>query len=137
MLLWNKNLSKLQRRSVAWVGACTGTLVFIFLLKRELIDRIAAPESLLYVFAVLPAVPIGVMMIVAGRYIARETDEFVRMVVMQGLLWSFGVTLVTVIVMGGLSAYVPQLGRLLPLAGIDLFVIVAAVAIRTQLRSAQ
>lgn len=137
MLLWNRNLTPLQRRSVTWVGACTGMLVLIFLLKREFIDRSAAPESLLYVFAVLPALPIGLMMIIAGRYIARETDEFIRMVVMQGLLWSFGVTLVTVIVMGGLSSYVPQLGRLLPLAGIDLFVIVAAVAIRMQLRRVQ
>lgn len=135
MLLWNRKLSKLQRRSVTWFGACTGMLVLIFLLKRELVDRSAASETLLYIFAVLPAVPIGLMMIVAARYIARETDEFIRMVVMQGLLWSFGVTLVTVVVMGGLSAYVPQLGRLLPLAGIDLFVIVAAVAIRIQLRS--
>lgn len=137
MLLCKRGFSRLQRRTTGLLSGCISLLVLISVLKRELIDESVATDTWRYVFAVLPAIPIGLMMIVAGRYIARETDEFVRMVVMQALLWSFGVTLVTLVVLGGLSAYMPQLGQLLPLAGIDLFVVVAAVAIRIQLRSVQ
>ncbi len=137
MPLCKRGFSRLQRRTTGLLSGCISLLVLISVLKRELIDESVATDTWRYVFAVLPAIPIGLMMIVAGRYIARETDEYVRMVVMQALLWSFGVTLVTLVVLGGLSAYMPQLGQLLPLAGIDLFVVVAAVAIRIQLRSVQ
>jgi hypothetical protein len=73
------------------------------------------------------------MMALAGRYIARESDEFVRLIVMQALLWGFGITLVADVVMGGLFAEIPAMGRLLPLLSIDLFCCAGIVALRVLL----
>jgi len=46
--------------------------------------------------ATLAAIPVIVVIAVVGRYMARETDEFVRMMVVQALLWGLGVTFVAI-----------------------------------------
>jgi uncharacterized membrane protein len=48
---------------------------------------------LVYILAVLPAVPLIGSLAVVGLYVAEETDEFERMIVVQSMLWGLGAAL--------------------------------------------
>jgi hypothetical protein len=86
----------------------------------------------MYLLAILPAIPVIGIIAVVGRYLARENDEFVRMMVVQALLWGLGITFVTDTVLGGLYA-APSIDRLIAPLNLDLFVVSAAVALRIQM----
>jgi hypothetical protein len=113
------------------------TLVVLFTMAgRELQEHHHLFLPLVYLLAILPAVPVAVMVAAAGRYLVRETDEFVRMLVMQSLLWALGVTMVADTLLGGLFLSDILGGRwpsILPLFNIDLFCVTAMIALRVQL----
>jgi hypothetical protein len=88
--------------------------------------------ALTYVLATLAAIPVIGVIAVVGRYLARENDEFVRMMVVQALLWGLGVTFVADTFLGCLFAY-PSIYMLIPPLNLDLFVVSAAVALRIQM----
>jgi hypothetical protein len=58
-----------------------------------------------YPVAVLPAPPIPWLPYETGRYVAVETDEFLRLVLVQCLLGGIGGTLATTTVWGWLEAF--------------------------------
>lgn len=129
----NKNMSAFQRRSMTLFGC---SMVFFAVLSGFAWNeaRLAhSPTIVSFLLAIVPAFPVVAIMVVAGRYFARETDEYLKSLVIQALLWGFGITLVTDVVLGGLSAYFPPLGTLLPLFSIDLSCVAAMVALRIQL----
>jgi hypothetical protein len=43
-----------------------------------------------YLLAVLPALPLIGSLVVVGLYIAEESDEFERSILVQSMLWGFG-----------------------------------------------
>ncbi len=63
----------------------------------------AAPLS--YLFAILPAVPVLGVIAIIGRYLAQESDEFVRMRQVIGLLIAIGLTLAFCAAWGFLEIY--------------------------------
>ncbi len=131
-MLFKKNLSKLQRRSLQNFSGCIGLVVALTLVRWDTGSE-HLPQAVIYLMALSPAIPVALILVVAGRYIANETDDFIRLIVMQSLLWAFAVTLIVDIGMGSLSQYMPSMGRLLALVSIDLFCIVAMIAFRVQL----
>ncbi len=133
MLLCRKDLSILQRRSMRLFGGYMGLVVALTVIGRWMVEEGHPSRATVYLLAILPGIPVALMMAQAGRYLARESDEFVRLIVMQALLWGFGITLVADVVMGGLFAEIPAMGRLLPLLSIDLFCCAAIVALRVLL----
>ena len=48
---------------------------------------------LVYLLAVLPALPLVGSLVVVGLYIAEESDEFERSILIQSMLWGFGAAL--------------------------------------------
>lgn len=60
---------------------------------------------LLYLLAVLPAVPILGVILVVGLYLVEEKDEFQRTVLIQSMLWSIAFTLATTTVWGFLELF--------------------------------
>jgi hypothetical protein len=60
---------------------------------------------ILYVLAVLPALPIIGSIVVVGLYIAEENDEFQRRLIEWSLLWAMGGTLATTSVWGFLEMF--------------------------------
>jgi hypothetical protein len=127
-----KNLSPLQRRSIALFAVCMCSVVALTLLRWDT-SSLPVSTSVKYLLAVSPALPVAAMMAVVGRYVARETDEFIKTMVTQAVLWAVGFTLIADIIMGALAQFMPQMGRLLPLVSIDLFCLVFIVALRTKL----
>jgi hypothetical protein len=91
---------------------------------------------LAYLLAVLPALPILVMLAVIGVYLAEETDEFVRNLQIQGLLGGIGGTLAVVSVWGFLEdlAHVRRLDLLLVYPLFWVFVGISTVVVRLRYR---
>lgn len=82
-----------QRRYVtrSWVSA---GLVVLLAIGAKVAFRMWSLEGVIaYLIAVLPALPIVWMLIATGSYLAEETDEFVRLVLVQCLLYGIGATL--------------------------------------------
>jgi len=133
MMFKNKHLSALQRRSIRLFAICMLAVVGLTLLRWDT-STLPIPTLLSYLLAVSPALPVAAMMVVVGRYVARETDEFIKTLVTQAVLWAVGFTLILDIVMGALAQFMPQMGRLLPLVSIDLFCLVFGIALASNLR---
>jgi hypothetical protein len=49
--------------------------------------------ALLWLLGVAPAIPVIGVIAAMGLYIMEETDEFLRLVLVQSMLWGIGVTL--------------------------------------------
>ena len=70
---------------LAYVGVLMGSLWMI---------RNQDPQGpLLWVLAIAPALPIIAVIAIMGLYLVEETDEFVRAMLAQAMLWGIGVTL--------------------------------------------
>jgi xanthosine utilization system XapX-like protein len=61
---------------------------------------------LAWALAVAPALPILAIIAIMGLYIKEETDEFQRSVLVESMLWGFGITLAITTVWGFLEMYV-------------------------------
>ena len=127
-----KSLSPLQQASLRRFCACLGLLVFLTVAGRYHFFT-DLPSWLQYLLAVTPALPVAGMMAVVGRYVARETDEYVKTVVTQSLLWAAGCTLIVGILVGSLVEFMPRIGYVLPVISVDLFCIVFVFALRAKL----
>jgi hypothetical protein len=127
----NRQLSSLQRRSMQVFGACLALIAFIELSWIDLAKH-NPPTAVIVLFAILPAMLVVAMIVAVGRYLARETDEFIRSLVVVSMLWSFGVMMVVDTVLGVLLRSSPGL-RILPMLNIDLFCVVTPLALRIQL----
>ncbi len=95
-----------QRRYVvrSWVSA---GLVLFLAVGAKLAFRLWSIEgAVAYLIAVLPALPIVGMLIATGVYLADEKDEFMRMMLVQCLLFGIGATLAVTTVWAYLEDFV-------------------------------
>jgi hypothetical protein len=81
--------------------------VYVFVLTAVIFTFIVArptgPVAIL--LAILPAIPVVVVFTLAGRFLARVTDEFLRTVMTQSILWATGATLALATVWGFLELF--------------------------------
>lgn len=68
------------------------------------IERWAVQGVALYALAVLPALPIGLVLVVLGRWL-RETDEYIRARQVEALLYGWTITGFFTIAYGFLEAF--------------------------------
>jgi Na+-transporting NADH:ubiquinone oxidoreductase subunit NqrD len=97
-------LSPLQRRTMGLLGATLGicSALSVTLNRIEPNHFMTATNLLL---ALVGAAPIISTMVVLARYLTRETDEYVRTVVVRSLLWGFGLIMVADTVLGYIFAF--------------------------------
>jgi hypothetical protein len=132
MPLCNKHLSPLQRRSLQLFGVNLAGTAILVKIAHDRYEQAHPSIALTYFLAAVAAIPVIAVITIVGRYLARETDEFVRMMVVQALLWGLGVTFVADTFLGCLFAY-PSIYGLIPPLNLDLFVVSAGVALRVQM----
>lgn len=60
-----------------------------------------------YLLAVLPALPLIAAIVILGRYIREETDEFKRAVFVEAMLRAIGVTMVLTTAWGFIEMFIP------------------------------
>ena len=97
MSLWGCNTAaskRYQRRSAITMG-----FYVLVLFGSAWIVRHHAPQGwLLYVWAVLPALPVIVTVALMGRYLQEETDEYQRLQTMRSILVGTAALLATIVV---------------------------------------
>src|ERR1700733_12068595 len=95
----NRSFSPLQRWSMAKFGSLMVLAVVTLAVAHEAAEHASVSKSLVMVLDLLPAIPILAMILVMSRYLTRETDEFIRLLVTRSLLWGIGTTMVADIVL--------------------------------------
>lgn len=104
--MWCMSANPVQRRFMVQMWIVAGSCILLALVT-ALSFRLAHPGGLLvYPLAVLPALPIVFALVATGTYLAEETDEFQRSLLIQSLLGGIGVTLATTTVWGYLEHFV-------------------------------
>ncbi len=151
MLLCNKNLTPLQRRSMQRMGAALVLTVVTNLSTPSLPNPIRilfpglsqltlsyAHSSVLLVgmLSALSVLPVLLAVWGAARYLAAEPDEFVRALVVKALLWGFAVTMAGNAIAG---VFMNVYSRPFPLSVLnaDLFFASGLIAFRILQRSYQ
>jgi hypothetical protein len=95
-----------QRRFVVRMWIAAG-LCMLFALFAALAFRVGHLSGMLaYPLAILPTLPILGTLVLTGTYLAEETDEFQRNLLVQSLLGGIGVTLAATTVCGYLERFV-------------------------------
>jgi hypothetical protein len=93
-------------------------------------------SSTYFAVALIGASPVVLTLVVIARYLAGETDEYLRSLVVRSILWGFGLVMITDTVLGYLIAYqaIPFVYlRSLGVLDLELFIVTAAIALRIQL----
>lgn len=104
--MWCVAGNAVQRRFVIQMWVVAG-LCILFALVASLSFRFGHLSGLLsYPVAVLPAVPIIGALVCTGTYLAEETDEFQRSLLIQSILGGIGVTLAATTAWGYLEHFV-------------------------------
>lgn len=87
--------------------------------------RIRGPGA--YALAVSPALPLVGAIVILGRYIREETDEFKRAVFVEALLWAIGLTMVLTTAWGFIEMFIP--GMHVPILWVfPVFCVIAAAS---------
>jgi hypothetical protein len=136
MLFYCNQLKPLQRRSGFQFGSFLILTMLTFASTHLVAEHGLVSKSALRFIELLPAIPMTAMIFIVGRYLHRETDEFVRMLVTQSLLWGMGFTMIGNIVFGAVFEDFSAHG-ITQIYDIDVFCISALLALFIQLRRAQ
>jgi hypothetical protein len=83
--------------------------------------------------AAISVLPIIGTMIVIARYLAGETDEYLRHIVTQSILWGFGLVMVIDTFLGYIAVYHSPHVPFLTAFNLEVFLITSAIALRIQL----
>lgn len=134
MLLCNKKLNPLQRRFGLLFSSTLIVTSLLFMLSYHLTKSSLTAGTLLLI--ILPAIPFLAMMFLIPRYLKREKDEFIRVLVMRALLWGFAVPMVVDTIWGFLWKLRPP-DQSMPMMNVDLFCIAALYALAIQVRRYQ
>jgi xanthosine utilization system XapX-like protein len=88
-----KTMSPAAKRYLVRFFPAMAAYVAVLLASTWLIKHQAPQGPLLWALAIAPAVPIIAVIAIMGLYLREETDEFVRALLVQAMLWGIGVTL--------------------------------------------
>lgn len=99
-----RNLTPVQRRAMAVVGAMCALTASMNVVMRQAAGHLRSPFSLA-LLAVLASFPTIGLIVAAARYLRDETDEFVRNLIIQSMLWGFAVTMVGTAIVSVLLDY--------------------------------
>jgi hypothetical protein len=129
------HLSPLQRKTMALIGSSLAICASLSLSLFEIpLHHFAATTY--GVIALIGAAPIILTVAAIGRYLAKETDEYLRSVAVQAILWGFGVTMILDTLLGYLVAFAsmdPIHLRSLGIFNLEIFIVSAGVAMRIRL----
>ena len=79
-------------------------LLFLFIAQWSF-HHLHPTGLIVYVLAILPALPLIGSLVIVGLYIAEESDEFERSILVQSMLWGFGGTLAVSTIWGFLEDF--------------------------------
>jgi len=94
--------SKRYNGRVIWLSLLYAgfLLIAVYGFKHSLV-----PDTLKYVIAILPALPIIGIFAALGRYLVEEGDEYLRILMVRQILWASGLTLSIATIWGFLDNF--------------------------------
>lgn len=148
-LFCKKNMTPLQRSSYRWMGVALLLTLGANVLTMGVPSEVEHALPFLSVLTVSPAnatvwklivaavvmlFPVLLAVFVAARYLSRETDEFIRAMLMRALLWGIAWTLAADAVAG---VWMASSGQTLPIALLngDVLFIATMLSFRVAARS--
>jgi len=132
MEVCNKGLTAFQRRPMQLIGSMMGTCVALSVALQILFEHHRFSRATYFGVALLAAVPIAGTLIVIARYLQGEKDEYLRNIVVQAILWGFGLVMVADTFLGYVVEYQP-VRFAFGIINMDIFVITGMIAVRIQL----
>jgi hypothetical protein len=133
-----QRLSPLQRQTIIRIFASMMLMAVISTASHFTFEYGCRAKALVFLFAVLPAIPMFAIILLLGRYLARESDEFIRMMVVKALLWGAAVTVAGDMMQSALVALSAEFWSLDPgiltIMNFDLFFTASAFSVAIQLR---
>jgi hypothetical protein len=134
--MFNKNLSRFQRRSLQLFSSSIIFTAFLTMMTRTWFKDYGPTGPIAWMLALIPSIPFIATVINAMRYLARETDEFIRTQVLLALLQGSLITLVCTVIYSLLQNFI-KIPDAPAMAYIDIFLVASMIALRVHLRSAQ
>jgi len=129
-----KSRTPLQKRTTRLLGCALLVTVAITFLIRHVSSFNHTSPLVGCMFAILSVLPVIFAVWIVGRYLSREPDEFIRLLVMRALLWGIAVTMAGDAIVGVLSdLYATSLP--IALLNADLFFASTGLALRAILWS--
>src|SRR6201986_3046102 len=86
-------ISKAGRRYIYRLAPTMALYVLFLFLSKWTFHHLHPTGLVVYLLALLPALPLIGSLVIVGLYIAEESDEFERMVIVQSMLWGLGAAL--------------------------------------------
>jgi hypothetical protein len=134
--MFNKNFSRFQRRSLQLFSASIIFTAALTMLTRDCFNHYHPSGALAWLLALLPSLPFLGTIFVATRYLAHETDEFIRTQVLLALLQGTLITLVFTVIYTFLQNFL-KISDPPAMAYVDLFLVASMITLRLHLRSSQ
>ncbi len=131
MTICRRSLSSYQRRSLRMIELALGLCIGIGMICQAIQARHSLLGASRYGIAVLAIAPIIAAIVLIARYLSGETDEYVRNLVIESMLWGLG----AVIVYDTFVSFVEPLAMPIPLGNlsVDIFVVVASARLECKL----
>jgi uncharacterized protein YhhL (DUF1145 family) len=132
-----RGLSPLQRLTLKRLWAIFWLFIIVNLPFDFAYENGYQPKTFITLFTLLLAFSIFAILIILGRYLGQETDEYIRMIVVKSLLWGAAVSaaedaiLSTVQVWSSEANLMPSLRMSL---NIEFFVMGAVLSLAWQIR---
>jgi len=93
----HRYLSRLAPTSVVYVA--------VLFLTKWLFQHRHPTGPIVYLLAILPALPMVASLAIVGLYVAEESDEFERSILVQSILWGLGGSLAVSTIWGTLEEF--------------------------------
>jgi hypothetical protein len=86
-------LTKAGRRYIFRLASTQLVYILFFFITQWSFHHLHPTGLIVYLLAILPALPVIGSLAIVGLYMAEESDEFERSILVQSMLWGFGVAL--------------------------------------------
>jgi hypothetical protein len=97
--------SKAGRRYVYRLAPTMALYIVFLFIAKWLFHHLHPTGLIVYLLAVLPALPLIGALAIVGLYIAEESDEFERSIIVQSMLWGLGAALSISTIWGSLEDF--------------------------------
>jgi hypothetical protein len=98
-------ISKAGRRYIYRLAPTMATYLAFFFIAQWTFHHLHPTGLVVYLLAILPALPLVGSLAVVGLYIAEESDEFERSIIVQSVLWGLGGALSVSTIWGSLEDF--------------------------------
>lgn len=129
-------ISTAAQRYILRLASMMVVYIAVVFLSRWSFQYLHPTGLLVYLLAILPALPMVGSLVVVGLYIADESDEFERSIVVKSVLWGLGGALAVSTVWGSLEnfAQAPHRSSFYSYLFFWIFMAISGVVIRLRYR---